>query len=67
MDEHSTRDMREQSRLRAAEQAFPDWDFHQVFGGWEAVPKGSPVIRGMDLDSVVAKLRMRADQAAAAQ
>lgn len=45
--------------LAAAREAFPDWDFHAVFGGWEAVPKGTPVVRSVDLDGLVAKLRSR--------
>lgn len=46
-------------RLTAAREEFPDWDFHTVFGGVEAVPRGTPVIRGIDLDSVAEKLRQR--------
>lgn len=45
--------------LDQALKEFPDWDFHQVFGGWEAVPAGTPVIRSIDLEGVVEKLRAR--------
>jgi hypothetical protein len=48
--------------LKAAQEAFPDWDFHPVFAGWEAVPKGTPVIRSMDLDGIIEKLRQREDR-----
>lgn len=43
--------------LAAAKEAFPGWDFHKVFGGWEAVPTGTPVIRSMDLDGIITRLR----------
>lgn len=46
-------------QLKAARAEFPGWDFHQVFGGWEAVPAGTPVIRGMFLDKVTERLRER--------
>jgi hypothetical protein len=42
--------------LAAAREAFPGWDFHPVFGGWEAVPEGTPVVRSMDLGSLMEKL-----------
>jgi hypothetical protein len=44
--------------LAAARAAFGGrWDFHEVMTGWFAVPAGTPVIHGMDIDSVVGKLR----------
>jgi hypothetical protein len=53
------RETERERRLRAAQAAFPAWDFHEVFAGWEAVPKGTPVVRSVDLDGIVAKLRAR--------
>jgi hypothetical protein len=47
----------DEKQLEAARQAFPGWDFHQVFGGWEAVPAGTPVVRSMFLESLVERLR----------
>lgn len=47
----------EQRQLAAAKEAFPNWEFYRIFGGWIAVPKGAMVIQGMDIDSVVEKLR----------
>jgi hypothetical protein len=44
-------------RLTAAREAFPEWDIYPVFGGYLAVPKGAPVIQGIDVDSVVGKIR----------
>lgn len=45
------------SRLEAAREAYPAWDIHRVFGGYEAVPKGTVVIRSVDVDGVVEKIR----------
>jgi hypothetical protein len=45
----------------AAREEFPGWDFHEVFGGWEAVPAGTPVIRAMFIDALLEKLRHRDD------
>lgn len=47
----------EDAKLAAAREAFPGWDFRETFGGWLAVPSGTPVVRAMDLDGIVAKLR----------
>ena len=52
-------DKRIDARLREMEAEFPGWDFHPVFGGWEAVPSGTPVIRSADLDGLAEKLRDR--------
>jgi hypothetical protein len=54
------RERRTEMYLRAAREAFPGWDFHEVFGGWEAVPAGTTVVRSEDLDGIVSKLRERA-------
>lgn len=52
-------------RLEAAREAFPDWDIYQVFGGFLAVPKGTPVIQSMFLEGLAEKIlseRTRSDQ-----
>lgn len=43
--------------LAEARAEFPEWDIREVFGGWLAVPVGTPVIQGMYLDSIREKLR----------
>ena len=45
--------------LAAARAEFPGWSFREVFGGWEAVPAGTPVVRSSDLAGVIEKLRER--------
>jgi hypothetical protein len=50
------RDEAEQRLLKATQETFPNWDFHKIFGGWEAVPRETPVIRGVDLHSIIEKL-----------
>lgn len=50
---------REEQRLAAARAAFPDWEFIPLFNGWLAVPKDTPVVQSVDLDSMVRKLRER--------
>lgn len=52
----------EEARLAAAEKEFGDWDFHPVLGGWLAVPAGTPVIRGMFLETVMEKLEKLRDR-----
>jgi hypothetical protein len=52
----------EDRRLEAAREAFPEWDMTAVFGGFLAVPKGTPVIQGMFLDVIVEKIRQREAQ-----
>ena len=49
----------EDRRLQAAREAFPEWDITAVFGGYLAVPKGTPVIQGMFLDGIAEKIRAR--------
>jgi hypothetical protein len=49
----------EDRQLGAARAEFPGYDFHQVFGGWEAVPAGTQVVRAMFLDGLLEKLRER--------
>jgi hypothetical protein len=44
-------------RLKAAREAFPEWDIYPVFGGYLAVPKGTPVIQSIDTDGIVEKIR----------
>jgi hypothetical protein len=43
--------------LKAAQEAYPAWDIRPVFGGYLAVPKDTPVIQGISVDSVVEKIR----------
>jgi hypothetical protein len=47
----------EDTRLLAARDAYPDWDIYRVFGGYLAVPKGTPVIQSIDVDGIVEKIR----------
>ena len=56
--EDSARDDCDHS-LPAAREEFPDWDLHEVLGGYIAVPTGTPVVRGMFVASIVEKLRAR--------
>jgi hypothetical protein len=42
--------------LDALRRRFPGWDVYRVFGGWAAVPAGTPFIRGMFLESVAEKI-----------
>ena len=53
------REARDERLLAAAQAEFPDLDFIEIFAGWLAVPKGTPVVQGMDLGSVAEKLRSR--------
>lgn len=63
--EDSTARDKAEARLRAAiAEEFPDVDIHSVFGGFEAVPAGTVVIRAMTLDSMMGKLAARRDKAA---
>jgi hypothetical protein len=52
-------DAEDKRLLEAARQEFPGWDFHPVLSGWEAVPAGTPVVRSVDLEGVIEKLRNR--------
>jgi hypothetical protein len=45
-----------EAALKALRERYPDWDIHQVFGGWEAVPAGTGVIRAIWLESLEEKL-----------
>jgi hypothetical protein len=51
-----------ESQLQALREEFPGWDFIKIFAGWLAVPKGTPVVQGMDLGSVAGKLREHEDR-----
>ena len=46
-----------EASLEAAREAFREWDIHEVFGGYMAVPAGTPVVRSTTLDGVTLKLR----------
>lgn len=45
--------------LAAAREEFPGWDFYQVFGGWEAVPGQTLIVRAMYLETLLDKLRQQ--------
>jgi hypothetical protein len=55
-----TRD--EDRQLQAAREAFPEWDITPVFGGYLAVPRGTPVVQGMFVEAIVEKIRRRLAQ-----
>lgn len=44
-------------QLEAARAAFPEWDISRQWSGYEAVPKGTTVVRSMFLDGLLEKLR----------
>jgi hypothetical protein len=46
----------EDTEIARIEERFPDWEIHRVFGGWEAVPRGTEVIRAVSLGSLAEKL-----------
>jgi hypothetical protein len=50
-----------QHGLNAARETFSDWDIYEVFGGYLAVPKGTPLVQGMYLATVADKLRAMQD------
>ena len=52
MDAHAPREPT-LSEIRARH---PDWDIHEVFGSYFAVPAGTPFFRAMFLSSLDAKL-----------
>lgn len=63
--EDSTARDKAETRLRAAiGEEFPDVDIHIVFGGFEAVPAGTVVIRASTLETLMGKLAARRDKAA---
>jgi hypothetical protein len=43
-------------RIKEISERHPGWDIHRVFGGWEAIPAGMAVIRGVYLDVIGEKL-----------
>jgi hypothetical protein len=44
-------------QLEALRAQFPEWDITRVFGGFEAVPQGTTVLRAMFVDGLAEKLR----------
>jgi len=54
-----TRDRIESELKAQIAEKFPGWDVHDVFGGFEAVPAGTPVIRASALESLIGKLAER--------
>ena len=61
MERHSAPDA-EDAPLRAAREACLGWDIMRVFGGYLAVPKGTPVIQSIDTDGIVEKIRRSSAQ-----
>jgi hypothetical protein len=53
------RSAQEDRLLQTARETFPDWTIVQVFGGWLAVPEGTPLVQSVDLEGVLEKLRSR--------
>lgn len=47
----------EERRLAAARDAFPGWEITETFGGYMAVPAGTPRVQSVSLDGLVRKLR----------
>jgi hypothetical protein len=45
---------------------FPEWEWSRVFGGYRAVPKGTPVVESVSMRGLLAKLIKRRDEAAGA-
>ena len=52
----TARDRRQTAQLAGLAEQFPGWDVREVFGGWEAVPEGTPVVRSSTLDGLAEKL-----------
>jgi len=46
-------------QLKSAQETFPDWEIRPLFGGYVAVPKGTPVITSVDVDGMVMKIYKR--------
>lgn len=62
--ECSADDAERERRLNAARDAFPDWDITVTPYGYEAVPKGTPVLRADDVEGIVAKIQFYGQQQA---
>ena len=63
-EDSAAREKAEARLLAAIAEEFPDIDIHGVFGGYEALPRGTEVIRAMTLDSMMGKLAERRGKAA---
>jgi hypothetical protein len=63
-DNGTAQDRREAALKAEIAGEFPGLDIHSVFGGFEAVPAGTPVIRSASLDGLREKLAERRDEAA---
>jgi hypothetical protein len=46
----------EAQRIKEIKERFPGWVINRVFGGWEVVPYGVVVVRGIYLESIEEKL-----------
>ena len=49
-------------RLAAACSEFPDQNFFRIFGGWLAIPAGTVIVQGSDIESLVSKLREQQEE-----
>ena len=52
----TARDRQQTRALADLAEQFPGWDVHEVFGGWEAIPEGTPVVRSSTLEGLGEKL-----------
>lgn len=50
-------DMGPHDELAAAREQVPGWDIHETFGGYLAVPHGTPVMQAMYLDTLIEKIK----------
>jgi len=51
--------MSDDELLALIAERWPDWEISRVFGGWEALPRGTEVIRAAYLDSIAERLAER--------
>lgn len=47
------------SELDGLQAEFPDWDITRIFGGFLAVPKGTPIVLATFTDTMAEKLKER--------
>ena len=52
----SATDPGDEADVAALKARYPDWDIYRVFGGWEAVPAGTQVLRAMFAEALESKL-----------
>lgn len=56
---------REKRLLAEIAEEFPDVEVTRVFGGLDAVPKGTPIVRAANTEALLRQLREQRDQAEA--